>query len=79
MIKDKRKLMCIIIYNLVINVINHSTLLSVHTGFEVFLFKYLVYFLRFIAPFDSRSVAASLNISSETGLVVSSSKVYFVP
>ena len=56
----------------------YSLLLSVHTGFEAFLFKYLVYFFMFITPFDSRFVATLLNISSETDSVVLSSEVYFV-
>ena len=51
---------------------------NVHTGSEFFLVKYLVYFLKVITPFVSRSVAALLNISSETGSVVSpSAEVYF--
>ena len=50
---------------------------SVYIGSEFFLAKYLVYFLRLITPFVSRSVAALLNISRETGSVVSPSEVYF--
>ena len=38
--------------------------------------KCLVYLLRFITPFVSRSVATLLNISSETGFMVSPSDVY---
>ena len=38
--------------------------------------QYLVYLLRLITPFVSRSVAALLNISSEMGSVVSPSDVY---
>ena len=46
--------------------------------FEVFLVRYIVYLLRLIIPFVSRSVAALLNISHETGSVVPSSGVCFV-
>ena len=42
---------------------------------ESFLAKYLVYLLRLIIPFASRSVAALLNISRETGSIVSFTKV----
>ena len=47
----------------------------VYTSLESFLAKYLVYLLRLIIPFASRSVAALLNISRETGLIVSSTEV----
>ena len=49
--------------------------LRVYTSLESFLAKYLVYLLRIIIPFTSRSVAALLNISRETGSNVSSTEV----
>ena len=39
--------------------------------------KYWVYFLRSVTPLVSRSIAALLNISNETGPTVFSSGVYF--
>ena len=42
---------------------------------ESFLAKYLVYLLRLIIPLASRSVTALLNISRETGSIVSSTEV----
>ena len=44
---------------------------------ESFLAKYLLYLLRLIIPFASKSVAALLNISGETGSIVPSTEVYF--
>ena len=43
----------------------------VYAGFEAFLTRYVLYFLRFITPFEFRSVAASLNILSVMGSLVS--------
>ena len=45
-------------------------MLTINTGFEAFLVRYLVYFLRFITPFEFKSVAASLNILREIGSLV---------
>ena len=46
-------------------------------GFEIFLVKYQVYFLRLITPLVSKLVAALLNISKETGSTVFSVGVCF--
>ena len=48
-------------------------------SFDVFLTRYLMYFFRFIFPFVFKSLAALLNISKDTGSVVSSFGICFGP
>ena len=48
-------------------------------GFDVFLTRYLLYFFRFIIPLAFKSLMALLNISKDTGSIVSSFGICFGP
>ena len=48
-------------------------------GFDVFFTKYWLYFFRFIIPLLFKSLVALLNISKDTGSVVSSFGISFGP